>query len=598
MSLDQNLFTLAIAGSTEEPGALDLTDPNTGTIHYRKRMNPPTAENGYTFSLYDPLSDSLLCTITAPNSAAKQKWIELHNPEAKVEMNFTGSFTFKWAFAWEEHTFEWRRESCYLIRKPDPPVQVAVTREPAGRIRTSQVQLLDYNLNRFDINDRKGLEIVMLGALLSFRDQADDLRSGGDAVSPTSAPPSRHNSDGPPAVPTKSAAEVVSALQSINKVQQNVVIVGDQGHPEDYAKHCVDMLKDESMLYIVIRPQSSEHVAKVIQVAEATKRFYYKSVRHDEDLHQYVSMEDAQPVNTGPKVINLDDGGKKKGKPYIPPQTVTVHLSKIAMPELQPKAKQPSPKAANAVPSSSSSPNNKPAKSSGRTGRDQEPSRPPAGSSHPSSSSSNKLSKPQQQQPARDPSPNPYRYPMALYPPTGPPPSFGNNNNQQKPHKGHKKEDSKDERRRRQEQQQQQQQQPQQQRPYSMMPAANPYPNNQMPGSWPNNTPPAGGGGAMNANANYRPPSAPQPNTLYQGYNNTPTYGSSGNSTPGRYGGGPPTGPPPTGYPGQPQPSSQQQQPNSSGGLGTTLTNGIATVGYSLLDKLTHKQNPSPTPGR
>jgi hypothetical protein len=109
----------------------------------------------------------------------------------------------------------------------------------------------------------------MLAALLSFRDQADDLRSGsGDASSPVSVAPSRHNSDGPPPVPTKSAAEVVTALQSINKVrvtivisksllvlmilfqvQQNVVIVGDQGHAEDYAKHCVDMLKASFLMF-------------------------------------------------------------------------------------------------------------------------------------------------------------------------------------------------------------------------------------------------------------------------------------------------------------------------------------------------------------
>lgn len=54
------------------------------------------------------------------------------------------------------HTFEWRREACFILRKPDPPVQVAVTKEPSGRIKTSTVQILDYNLHRFDINDRKG----------------------------------------------------------------------------------------------------------------------------------------------------------------------------------------------------------------------------------------------------------------------------------------------------------------------------------------------------------------------------------------------------------------------------------------------------------
>lgn len=47
------------------------------------------------------------------------------------------------------HEFEWKREECYIIRKPDPPVLVAVTKEPPGRIKTTTVQLLDYNINRF-----------------------------------------------------------------------------------------------------------------------------------------------------------------------------------------------------------------------------------------------------------------------------------------------------------------------------------------------------------------------------------------------------------------------------------------------------------------
>jgi hypothetical protein len=45
--------------------------------------------------------------------------------------------------------FEWKREECFMLRKPDPPVLVAVTKEPAGRIKTSTVQILDYNLNRW-----------------------------------------------------------------------------------------------------------------------------------------------------------------------------------------------------------------------------------------------------------------------------------------------------------------------------------------------------------------------------------------------------------------------------------------------------------------
>lgn len=40
----------------------------------------------------------------------------------------------------------------------------------------------------------------------------------------------------------------------------------------------------------------------------------------------------------GPRIINLDDNsGKGKNKEYIPPTSLTVHLSKIDIPELRPR---------------------------------------------------------------------------------------------------------------------------------------------------------------------------------------------------------------------------------------------------------------------
>lgn len=47
------------------------------------------------------------------------------------------------------HEFEWKREECFMVRKPDPPVLVAITKEPSGRIKTTSIQILDYNLNRY-----------------------------------------------------------------------------------------------------------------------------------------------------------------------------------------------------------------------------------------------------------------------------------------------------------------------------------------------------------------------------------------------------------------------------------------------------------------
>lgn len=63
-------------------------------------------------------------------------------------------------------------------------------------------------------------------------------------------------------------------------------------------------------------------------------RYYYISgLSDEEELHQYV-LYDTQEPKKGPRRINLDDDPKDK---YAPPKNLTVHLSKIPLPELQPK---------------------------------------------------------------------------------------------------------------------------------------------------------------------------------------------------------------------------------------------------------------------
>lgn len=53
MPLDENLFTLKIRRSEEEPGALDLVDPK-GQLYYRKRFIPPQkVGDAPTTPLYD-----------------------------------------------------------------------------------------------------------------------------------------------------------------------------------------------------------------------------------------------------------------------------------------------------------------------------------------------------------------------------------------------------------------------------------------------------------------------------------------------------------------------------------------------------------------
>ncbi|KAJ7078862.1 hypothetical protein B0H15DRAFT_954281 [Mycena belliarum] len=353
MSLDQNLFTLIVTPSAQNPNIVDLVDTSSGRAHYRKQRVPGPV---YKTEVYDPLSESLLVTATAPSASSKTKFLELCNPSSTVELKYTGTLSFRWSFKWEEHEFEWKREECYMLRKPDPPVLVAVTKEPPGRLKTTAVQILDYNLNRFDIDDRKGLEIVILTALLTFQD-ANDLYHTPEASS-NSIPRRGSETNGTPASPGVSSAappllpkppkklgiDRIAEMQAL-RGQFNEVTVEDEGTIEDYAQYCANLFQDDAMLFVTILSAGADQVPKVLQVVEQTKRIRHKAGL-DEEMHQYVLYDTQQ--RKGPKRINLDDTDKAKSK-YAPPESLTVHLSKIAMPELQPQVKNtpeaaPSPK--------------------------------------------------------------------------------------------------------------------------------------------------------------------------------------------------------------------------------------------------------------
>jgi len=90
------------------------------------------------------------------------------------------------------------------------------------------------------------------------------------------------------------------------------------------------------MLFITLRSASAQQVPKVLAVVEQTKRRRHKAgLDESESLFQYVVYDAPSNNQKGPKRINLDDPAAKKG--YAPPQSLMVHLSKIDMPELQPR---------------------------------------------------------------------------------------------------------------------------------------------------------------------------------------------------------------------------------------------------------------------
>ena len=119
------------------------------------------------------------------------------------------------------------------------------------------------------------------------------------------------------------------------------------------------------MLFVTVRSASAAEVPKVLRVVEETKRLRHKSgiffsllepfslideivlgIADEEELHQYVTYDNASNSARSeprPRRIKLDDPSPVRGasqgpKEYTAPNSLMVHLSKIDMPELRPKA--------------------------------------------------------------------------------------------------------------------------------------------------------------------------------------------------------------------------------------------------------------------
>lgn len=334
MSLDRNLFTLNIVQNEQNPAVQDLVNP-LGEVHYSKEREAGAL---YRINLFDPMSQSMLASATAPHASSKHKTIELYNPTQVVEFKSTGTLIHKWCFNWEEHAFEWKRDECFLIRKPDPAVLVAITKDTAGRSRTTTVQILDYNLNRFDIADRKGLEIALLTTLLTLHDMALANHAPADPV--VLAPPAQP--EAPPSPPPRPAPKTgINRIAEMHamRYEPNEVTVNEEGTTEDYGEYAEGLLADDAMLFITVRSASPADVPRVLQVVDQVKRLRHKREVNAgalrEELNQYV-VYDAQP--RAPQRIKLDD---PPANVYTPPTSLTVHLSKIPMPELCPRPVAP-----------------------------------------------------------------------------------------------------------------------------------------------------------------------------------------------------------------------------------------------------------------
>jgi hypothetical protein len=110
---------------------------------------------------------------------------------------------------------------------------------------------------RFDIDDRKGLEIVLLTALLTFQDANETYHSPeagssstnplgsamlGSKSSPAETPPAP-----PPKPAPKTGVDRIAEMQAI-KGEYNEIIVNAEGNIQEYAEYCNKLLQVRSAL--------------------------------------------------------------------------------------------------------------------------------------------------------------------------------------------------------------------------------------------------------------------------------------------------------------------------------------------------------------
>ncbi|GAK63769.1 uncharacterized protein PAN0_003d1977 [Moesziomyces antarcticus] len=326
----------------------------------------------YSSILLDGLiQDCLLASISQPYTGTKKKHIQLYNPDAQVELE-KRSMTFQqsWRFHFGDvhsqqlEEFSWKREGspsrgsstqsayvCEVIRKPDPSVLAAQYRPPVAKGKPGTLQLMDYNLNRLDVQDKKGLEVALVMTLSALLDQEYDdkiaARGEHNLYMCTSGIPTdlsmqgysaawremeaRHQphasssvgNSGPrpstpggrqPSLRRNTSQEYDAAMvDRIASLEPNEMLVSKWGAIDGYVEHALSLLRcdagGQSMYLIALHSDSPETAPKLVQIAAAIKAAYYRlpddakgtvygrpasTSGIEDELYQYVQTLDAE----------------------------------------------------------------------------------------------------------------------------------------------------------------------------------------------------------------------------------------------------------------------------------------------------------------
>lgn len=131
-----------------------------------------------------------------------------------------------------------------------------------------------------------------------------------------------------PALPERKPSLYEHPRSKLQTIDANTLNISPDLDFEGQVRKTLNML--DGNVFVTLHAPESAAVQTAIRVAESAKRRYMKrpgGMRDDEDLHLYVITDDL-----------LKD--RRVSKVYVPPSTLTIHISKWHMPELEEKQQQ------------------------------------------------------------------------------------------------------------------------------------------------------------------------------------------------------------------------------------------------------------------
>lgn len=338
--LDANLYTLSFIQSANEINKLVLIEEGSGEpVYYRTRTGQDSQQQ-LKLDLYHSLTNAHLGTLQSLTN--KLKLISLYNPNSTIELKNSSLIHWEWSFNYngdESFKFSWRRDllglksnrkglgyTCWLVRKPDPDYPCAIYR-PNGSTVPSSCQILDFNIRRIEgIEDRRGLEIVMILSLLAFTESLSDNEAR--KPKPTSSP-DRTPSQPTVPIPPLTATEASRILN--DDVEPNEILIHEEGTIDEFVQAGLKLLSDRLLLYIYIHAPTPKTLPMAVKVAESIKRIRFKEFK--EDLQQYL-VDDVMSRNLKGKGKQTTTT-KSHEKPTS--NTLKIYLSRTPLDELLPK---------------------------------------------------------------------------------------------------------------------------------------------------------------------------------------------------------------------------------------------------------------------